>query len=292
MRNRYSGTCTDCGATVTVGAGAVVREGGRWRTYCAGHEPRPTPPPRGTHPGWHTGDLGGYDCETSSPDPAEAFLVSAAFVDPSGSVRTWLVDPGVREIPKEAVAVHGITTERARAEGRPAAEALDEIADVLTGHLARGRGLAVFNAPFDLGVLSEELGRHGLKPLHERLSGPPCPIVDPLVIDRGVDPYRRGKRNLGAMCAYYGVVLTEAHTAAADAVAALELAREIGARQAGVAALGLVELHRRQIDWALEHARGRQEWLDRHRPGHGTAVDGTWPCPAPVLPPHGAAHHG
>ncbi|QBI56095.1 exonuclease domain-containing protein [Streptomonospora litoralis] len=281
MRNRYPGTCTTCGTPVAAQAGVVLKEGGRWRTYCTEHEPRPTPPPRGDHIGWHTGPLAGYDCETSARDPREAFLVSAAFVDSAGTARTWLVDPGEREIPEDAVAVHGITTERARDEGLPAAKALDEIADAVSTHLTAERGLTVFNAPFDLMVLSGELRRHELTPLTARVGADAlAPIIDPLVIDRGADPYRRGPRNLAAMCEFYGVSLREAHTAHGDAAACLELACEIGARRPDVAALDLPALHARQIEWAAAYARSRQEWLDKRRPGHGTVVDGTWPYTA------------
>ncbi|MFI6579281.1 exonuclease domain-containing protein [Nocardiopsis sp. NPDC050513] len=277
MRNRYPGTCTTCSVPVAAGDGVVVKEGGRWRTYCAEHEPRPAPPARGDHPGWHTTALLGFDSETSSRDPEDAFVVSAALVDRDGKSTTWLVDPGPREIPEDAVAIHGISTERARAEGRPAVDCLTEIADALTAHLAAGQGVVVFNAPYDLRVLTRELERYGLPPLTARLGGAVVPIVDPLVIDRGVDPYRRGKRNLSAMSEYYGVDLTEAHTAAADALAALAVAEEIGARHPDVAGLSLAELHERQVEWALGFARSRQEWLDRTKPGHGTVVDGTWP---------------
>ncbi|MFC3996047.1 exonuclease domain-containing protein [Nocardiopsis sediminis] len=280
MRNRYPGSCTTCGTAVAAEAGVVLKEDGRWRTYCAEHEPKPVPPPRGGHLGWHTGDLAGFDSETSSNVPREAFLVSAALVDTTGATRTWLVDPGDREIPEDAVAVHGISTERARDEGVRAEDALEEIADALTGHLLAGRGLVIFNAPFDLVVLSEELRRYGMKSLDDRLSGPLSAIIDPLVIDRGVDPYRRGARNLGAMCEFYGVDLTDAHSAHGDAVACLEVAREIGARRPDIAALGLAELHQRQIDWAAAYARSRQEWLDRRRPGHGRVIDGDWPISA------------
>ncbi|MBV2365789.1 exonuclease domain-containing protein [Streptomonospora nanhaiensis] len=278
MRNRYPGTCTSCGTSVEAEAGVVLKQDGRWRTYCAEHEPRPTPPPRADHLGWHTGVLAGFDCETSSRDPREAFLVSAAMVDSSGTARTWLVDPGDRRIPDDAIAVHGITNERARAEGMPAVKALEEIADAVCTHLLAQRGLVIFNAPFDLRVLAGELKRHDLTPLTDRLGGAaPAPIIDPLVIDRGADPYRRGPRNLSAMCEFYGVDLHDAHTASGDASACLALAREIGARRPEIAALDLPVLHQRQVEWAAAFARDRQEWLDKRRPGHGTVVDGTWP---------------
>lgn len=277
MRNRYPGPCRTCGDNVAADAGVVIKEDGRWRTYCAEHEPRPIPPPRGDHLGWHRAPLAGYDCETSSNDPGRAFLVSAALVDSTGASRTWLVDPGPREIPAEAIAVHGITTERARAEGVPAAEALEEITGALTDLLSAGTGLTIFNAPYDLCVLDTELGRHGMKSLTERLGAAPRPVVDPLVIDRGIEPFRRGPRNLGAMCAYYGVELRDAHTAIADATAAVAVAEEIGARHADLAALSLAQLHERQVEWAAEYARKRREWLEKRKPGQAPRVDGAWP---------------
>ncbi|MDS1270268.1 exonuclease domain-containing protein [Lipingzhangella sp. LS1_29] len=281
MQNRYPGTCQTCSEHVPAGAGVVVRESGRWRAYCCEHEPRPDPPPpRGDHAGWHTTALAGYDCETSAPNPEEAFVVSAALVDVQGQSHTWLVDPGEREIPAEAAAVHGISTEYARAHGRPATQVLGEISQALVDHLRAGRGLAVFNAPYDLVVLDRELRRADLPTVREQLDGTVCPVIDPLVLDRGLDPYRRGRRNLESMCQHYGIALNGAHTATGDARACVDLAVEIGARYRDVAELALPELHERQVEWARAYARGRQEWLDRTRPGHGQTIDGTWPMPS------------
>jgi hypothetical protein len=72
---------------------------------------------------WHRELLIGFDLETTGTDPYEARIVTGAVIEvkdgePLGS-RDWLADPGV-EIPADAVAVHGISTERAVAEGRPA----------------------------------------------------------------------------------------------------------------------------------------------------------------------------
>lgn len=278
MRNRYPGTCQECSQHVPAGSGVVVRESGRWRAYCAEHEPRPDPPPaRGGHPGWHTTKLVGYDCETSAANPKEAFLVSAALVEVNGQVRTWLVDPGERTIPAEATDVHGISTEYARTHGRPAEEVLAEISQALVDHLTVGHGLAIFNAPFDLAVLDNELSRAEMDTLSQRMAGAIHPVIDPLVLDRGIDPYRRGRRTLTAMCQHYEVSLTEAHTATGDAHACLTLATEIGARHQNVAALSLSELHQRQVEWALAYAQDRQQWLDRTRPGHGRHFEGSWP---------------
>ncbi|GLU47334.1 exonuclease domain-containing protein [Nocardiopsis ansamitocini] len=284
MRNRYAGNCRTCRTRVEAAAGTAARESGQWRVYCSEHTPvqdtggRGGPPPRADHPGWHTGSLVGYDCETSSNLPREAFLVSAALVEPSGEARTWLVDPGEREIPAEAVAIHGITTERARDEGVPAGEALEEIAGLLAAHLAGADPVVIFNAPFDLTVLDEELARRDMPTLTRRLGTAPAPIIDPLVLDRGLAPYRKGPRNLGALCELYGVELREAHTATADAFACLQLSMDLASRYPEIAALSLAELHARQIEWAAAYAKQLQEWLDRSRPEHGRVIDGSWPA--------------
>jgi DNA polymerase III epsilon subunit-like protein len=73
---------------------------------------------------WHTGRLAAFDIETTGTDPESDRIVTAAIslvgAELPGEHHAWLIDPGI-EIPAGAAAVHGITTERARAEGRDAA---------------------------------------------------------------------------------------------------------------------------------------------------------------------------
>src|SRR5690606_39384941 len=70
-----------------------------------------------------------------------------------------IVNPGV-PIPDEATAVHGITTERARAEGIEPAEAVDQILTCLRGIAALGWPLVIYNATYDWVVLHHEVWRH------------------------------------------------------------------------------------------------------------------------------------
>ncbi|GGJ21862.1 3'-5' exonuclease [Streptomyces brasiliensis] len=230
--------------------------------------------------GWHRELLIGFDLETTGTDPREARIVTGAVIEvragrATGS-REWLADPGV-EIPADAVAVHGISTERAVAEGRPADQVVDAIASVLTSHWKTGVPLVAYNAAFDLTLLSAELRRHGLPSLSDRLGGAdPAPVVDPYTIDRWVDRYRRGKRNLEAVCAEYGVRLDAAHDASADALAAARLAVAIADRHPKIASLGPAELHRRQIEWYAEWAADFQNFL-RRKGDAAAVVDGTWP---------------
>ena len=69
-----------------------------------------------------------FDLETTSTDPRSARIVTSALVTIDGrhvDRKEMLADPGV-EIPEAAAQVHGITTEKARAEGRPHDEVLEE----------------------------------------------------------------------------------------------------------------------------------------------------------------------
>ncbi|WP_318200685.1 3'-5' exonuclease [Streptomyces sp. SCL15-4] len=235
--------------------------------------------------GWHRELLIGFDLETTGTDPREARIVTGAVIEvragePVGR-REWLADPGV-EIPADAVAVHGISTARAAAEGRPADRVADAIADVLVGYWKTGVPVVAYNAAFDLTLLSAELRRHGLPSLTDRLGGAaPAPVVDPYTIDRWVDRYRRGKRNLEAVCGEYGIVLGAAHDATADALAAARLATAIAERHPKIAALGPAELHRCQIQWYARWAADFQAFL-RRKGETDAVVDGTWPLREPT----------
>ncbi|MCE3031411.1 3'-5' exonuclease [Streptomyces sp. CMSTAAHL-2] len=230
--------------------------------------------------GWHQELLVGFDLETTGTDPREARIVTGAVIEvragePLGH-REWLADPGVK-IPADAVAVHGISNERAAAEGEPADRVADAIAEALVSYWKTGVPVVAYNAAFDLTLLSAELRRHRLPSLADRLGGgAPAPVIDPYTIDRRADRYRRGKRNLEAVCAEYGIVLDAAHNASADALAAARLAAAIAVRHPKIAALGPAELHRRQIEWYAEWAADFQAFL--RRKGDATAVvDGLWP---------------
>lgn len=157
-----------------------------------------------------------FDLETTSANPGEARIVTSALVRIDGSTVTSseeLADPGV-EIPEEAAAVHGITTEKARAEGRPHDEVLDKTVAAIRKGWEDGLTLVVFNAPYDLTVLRHLTGTFTVD----------GPVYDPLVIDRAKDRYRKGKRNLGALSEFYGVRLDNAHEATSDATAAARIA--------------------------------------------------------------------
>ena len=93
---------------------------------------------------WHTRPMAAFDVETTGLDVEGDRIVTAALwrIDPARGtkdVTTWFADPGV-EIPQAATEIHGITTERARAEGRPAVEVVTEIAAALERRGRSGSG--------------------------------------------------------------------------------------------------------------------------------------------------------
>ncbi len=218
----------------------------------------------------------GFDTETTGISTAHDRIVTAAAITRVGdhvTERTWLIDPGV-PIPPGATAVHGITTERARAEGQPPADALAEIAGILADAMAAGVPVVGFNAQFDLSLLEAELTRHGLPTLAQRLPRGVRPVVDPLVIDRHLDRWRKGPRKLVDMCATYGVSVDEdgLHAADADVLATLDLVHAIAAAYPSMGELDLDQLHDQQVSahgrWATEFAawltsKGRTEDLPR-----------------------------
>lgn len=219
-------------------------------------------------------NLGVFDLETTGIDVETSRIVTAhvGVIDATGAVveqRAWLADPGV-EIPAGATAVHGVTTERAHAEGRPAAEVVAEIIVALNDLLDRGIALTIYNAPYDLTLLNREAKRYGLTPLHE-----PTPVIDPLVLDKTVDKYRKGKRTLAAAAEFYGVELTDAHDAGADAVAAGRVAQALARKYAAQLGIEGVDLHALQVGWCEEQSASFQEYMRRRDPEFTTS--GLWP---------------
>src|SRR5690606_34649400 len=153
-----------------------------------------------------------------------------------------IVNPGV-PIPDEAAAVHGITTERARAEGIEPAEAVDQILTCLRGIAVLGWPLVIYNAAYDWPLLHAEVQRHA--PGQEV---PDIPLIDPLVLDRAYDRWRKGSRKLGDVCAHYGVRLEGAHDARADAAATAALLRAMVGRFPELQAMTFEQLQDVQAD--------------------------------------------
>ena len=229
---------------------------------------------------WTRRPLLGFDTETTGVDVTGDRIVTAALVLRTPGirteVRTWLIDPGV-EIPEEAAAIHGISTQHARDHGVPPLEALEEIATELAAHLADGVPVVAYNAAFDLSLLDAELLRHGLKTLPQRLGSPVEPVVDPLVIDRWLDRYRPGKRRLGDLSQWYGVTSDgDLHTAEVDVLATLDVLEALARRFPELERMSLVDLHEQQRGAHRQWAMSFNEWR-REQGLDGPGASGAWP---------------
>lgn len=226
---------------------------------------------------WVDGSLVAFDLETTGIDPETARIVTASLIEvgPDGLVEQhdWLADPGV-EIPAEATEVHGITTEHARAAGRPAFEVVEEVRSELGRVWRAGKPLVVYNAPYDLTVTDRELRRYSHPGLV--VSGA---VVDPLVIDRAVDRYRRGSRKLLDVCRHYCVALPEdeVHSSVGDALAAARLAWRLGRTFPELR--DLAGLQDRQREWYAAWAENFEGYL-RWKHGSGETVSREWPIRA------------
>ncbi|WP_207555851.1 exonuclease domain-containing protein [Intrasporangium flavum] len=181
-----------------------------------------------------------FDLETTGVDPHRDRIVTAAIIEAGAGVKTttrsWMLNP-VIDIPQGATDVHGITTEMARLDGRDASTGVRELAADLLSCIGSGLPVVGHNVVYDLTLLHAELVRHGHTTLAAAFAGI-RPVIDTMVLEKQLDPYRPGKPNgrrpdaacgphtLLECCRLWGVDLTaqEAHGAEADALAAGRLA--------------------------------------------------------------------
>ena len=240
----------------------------------ADRAPAPPVPDDRPLPRWASA-LGVFDLETTGIDTATARIVTAhvGVIDEHGAVverKDWIVNPGV-PIPEGAAAVHGITDDRARRFGRPPGEVVAEILGAIRSVFLRGFPLVVYNAPYDLTLLAAEADRHRLWPLETT-----APIVDPFVLDKQLDRFRKGKRTLTAAAGVYGVDLTDAHDAGADAIAAGRVAQAMARRYPDELAFEAQALHDAQVGWCADQAASFQAYMREKRDPDFT-TSGSWP---------------
>ncbi|MFC3984937.1 exonuclease domain-containing protein [Streptosporangium jomthongense] len=271
---------------------------------------------------WHLGRLAPFDLETTGQDPQEARIVEAYVGYVGGGLNPidrdpLLVDPGV-EVPAEAAAIHGYTTEHLRKHGTPADAAVWIIATAVADAVNERIPLVGHRISYDLTVLSRELARHDLPSLEEMTAhtgGLAGAVIDTYLLSKHVDPWRRrvsdeqGPHTLKTCAQVFkvGWADEDAHGARYDALVAARVAWRTGAlahlpreqrpRLSGRSdnrhlfddlAVGLPDLYAAQQRWAAEQAASYQEWLHSPKAGekrNPTAViSGEWPIQAAPTP--------
>ncbi|MCL2594553.1 MAG: exonuclease domain-containing protein [Promicromonosporaceae bacterium] len=229
---------------------------------------------------WASEPVLGFDTETTGVSTANDRIVTAAVVlrlpGRRTEVQTWLINPGV-EIPAAATAVHGISTQHAVEFGAAPVTALAEIAATLAEHLRAGIPVVAYNASFDLQLLDAELARYGLPTLPKRLGHSVAPVLDPLVLDRWQDRYRKGKRTLGDLVRHYGVATQgDLHAADVDVLTTLDVLEALARKYPALAAASLAELHQAQIEAHRAWAENFNQW--RQSQGFdGPGANPNWP---------------
>lgn len=232
---------------------------------------------------WFQGRLAALDFETSSKLPMEAFIVTGCLAIVGGGQVTdpleWLLSPGDREIPAEAVAIHKVSTEFARASGRDHKDGVAHIVHSIASVLASGAPLVGHNISYDLTVLEQECLREGIPTLADTIGGPIRPVIDSMVLDKHVAPFRRrvsktqGAYQLRTTAETYGLPWDDekAHGATFDALASVRAVYKMGSiahrphvhrpdwvralrtqQFDDLAGLTVEELHDRQMVWAHE----------------------------------------
>lgn len=256
---------------------------------------------------WARMPMMALDFETTGIDPFEARTVTAALVvvepEKRPRIQTYVVDPGI-DIPEEATAVHGYTRERAAAEATHTVDqALFEIVGRVALWLEHGKPLVVFNAPYDVTLLEAECRRHQVEGLIVRRghTAKITPVIDPMVLDKAVDPYRKGicaedrknpcscgavDKKLTSLCLHYGVQHVGAHDAAGDALAACRLWPRIIARHPEkFRGFTLAALHQAQIGWRRQQQVSLAQYFARQGDHEASASCSTeWPIQSPPRP--------
>lgn len=193
-------------------------------------------------------DFVAFDLETTGIDPFRDKPVSYALIGPD-LCQIEYINPGC-SIPVGATAIHKITDDMV-ANAMPIDEAIEFIIDSLNTVWLNAGIIVGMNVSYDLTMIASLAKRLGL----EFGVGP---IVDILVLDRHYDKWRKGSRNLTAMCRHYGVTIENAHEAEFDCKATLLILEAMRQRyDFGFSLRGNEQLRAWYKDWL----RGYSEYL-------------------------------
>jgi DNA polymerase III subunit epsilon len=240
---------------------------------------------------WWQGIATGFDLETTGVDVRTDRILQYCVADtaPATDPRVFAeyVAPGWPIHPK-ATETHGITDEWIAAHGNPPVEALHRLVEELARRIIAKIPIVGMNLAYDFTLLRHECRRHGVPWVEERAGLPLVPVIDVYVLDKRVDPYRRGSRKLAdgdkgpGLATKYGVTLVGAHDAVADTLAAVEVARHIGERyREEIGDIGLFALHAHQGDWKAEQSASLQYWFRHKAPADRrdpeAIIDPCWP---------------
>jgi len=231
---------------------------------------------------WHKGHLFALDTKTTGTDPDLARIVTAAGILLGPGVRdppSWMAKPDIT-IPQGAIDIHGVTNDMAQRDGRPTVEVLTELLGFLATAASINAPVVGHNIVYDLTIIDREARRHNL---NMPTLGP---VIDTMVLDKHVWPYRKGSRRLVDVCALHGITLAGAHDSTADAYGSARLAHRIASIAEQPAShrpdytrdgsqrnqywedvlVDVAGLHAAQVIWKATQAASLQEYFRRKDP--------------------------
>ena len=227
---------------------------------------------------WIVGRLLGFDLETTGVNTQEDLPVSYSllYYDKGKKIKVTggIINPG-RDIPQEAIQVHGITNERARAEGRDLSEAIEEIAAEIIKAGKNNTPVVGMNVSYDLKMMEVCLEKSfGLSLTEIGWRGP---VIDILVIDRHFDKYRKGSRKLVDLCQQYGVSTSTLHDAQNDVEATVQVLFKQYECFGELAEMSIETLYEAQQDWHREWAENYSNYRVSKGEDPLSELDMCWP---------------
>lgn len=222
------------------------------------------------------------DTETTGPNPETDRLVTLHMgtLEDNGTftnVHEYLLNPGI-EIPEGASNVHGITTVHAQTHGIHPDDhkaVLTEITNLFNHYTVNENlPIVIYNATFDLTLLNRELTRNNLPELN--LTN--VLIIDPFIIDKHVDTYRKGSRTLVTVAGAYGVTVdpTKAHDASYDCYLAGQVAQKL-LNHPTIKNLTPAVLMANQAAWKKTQSESLQAYLRKTKNDDTIIVNPAWP---------------
>lgn len=195
----------------------------------------------------------GFDTETTSVDNTTARILTVAMVNQHNKDnfvgKEVILNPGV-DVPESSTKIHGMTNEFIKANGKDPIEVLDKVARALE----KAPILVAYNIAYDLPLIDYELNRYGLKNLDSSVY---YKVLDPMVIDRHYDKFRKGKRTLGVTAEVYGVkVEGDLHNAQTDVITTLKVLDAIVEKYPKIKEHNLNDLQNLQRVWYHDWAEG------------------------------------
>ena len=221
-----------------------------------------------------------FDLETTGINPFTDLPVSASLLDFNpvtgefwdDTESYFLIDPGCK-IPDDAIAIHGITTEMARRDGKPLEVAIGQIYDTIVGS---NKPIVGMNIAYDLTMVDTASQSLLDCRLPEWIK-----VIDILVLDRHFVPYRRGSRKLADLAQAYGVEQENAHNAQGDTTTTAKVLSSMIKVYPEITDFDISELVESQKEWHYDWASSYSDWRQQVGKSPLAEEDFQWPIRRP-----------